>query len=72
MPLKALALGGIAARAVTGDPRPIRQLRLLHPAPSPYLSGNAEVRVTYHPSALTRNPAWPGRFDEDVGWLGSP
>lgn len=68
--MKVLALGGTAARALTGDSRPIEQLRLLRPAPSPYLGGAAQVRVTYHPSALTRNPAWPGRFDEDIGWLG--
>ena len=68
--MKVLALGRTAARALTGDSRPIEQLRLLRPAPSPYLGGQAQVRVTYHPSALTRNPAWPGRFDEDIGWLG--
>jgi uracil-DNA glycosylase family 4 len=70
MPRKVLALGGTAGKALTGDSRPIEQLRLLRPAPSPYLDGYVEVRVAYHPSALTRNPAWPERFDEDVGWLG--
>ena len=44
----------------------------LDAAPSPYLGSDAEVRVTYHPSALTRNPDWPGRFDDDVGWLDEP
>jgi uracil-DNA glycosylase len=70
MPKKVLALGTIAGKALTGDSRPIEQLRLLRPTPSPYLDDNSEVRVTYHPSALTRNPEWPGRFDGDVGWLG--
>jgi uracil-DNA glycosylase len=69
MPRKVLALGKTAAEALTGDPRTIEQLRLLRPAPSPYLRGYAEVRVTYHPSALTRDPEWPGRFDGDIGWL---
>jgi uracil-DNA glycosylase family 4 len=72
MPKKVLTLGGTAARALTGDPRPIEQLRLLRPTPSPYLDDTSEVRVTYHPSALPRNPEWPGRFDGDVGWLGEP
>ena len=72
MPRKVLALGKTAAKALTGDSRPIEQLRLLRPAPCPYLGGYAQVRVTYHPSALTRNPAWPERFDQDVGWLGEP
>src|SRR5437660_7370141 len=72
MPRKVLALGTTAGEALTGDSRPIEQLRLMCPAPSPYLGGDAEVRVTYHPSALTRNPAWPGRFDGDIGWLGDP
>jgi uracil-DNA glycosylase family 4 len=69
MPRKVLALGILAAKALTGDTRTIEQLRLLRPAPSPYLGGDAEVRVTYHPSALWRNPEWPERFDEDIGWL---
>jgi len=72
MPRKVLALGATAGKALTGDSRPIEQLRLLRPVPSPFLGVDAEVRVTYHPSALPRNPAWPGRFDEDVGWLGEP
>ena len=70
MPRKVMALGGTAARALTGDSRPIKTLRLLRPAPSPYLGDDAEVRVTYHPSALTRNPEWPGRFKQDTAWLG--
>jgi uracil-DNA glycosylase family 4 len=70
MPSKVLALGKTASRAVTGDGESIEKLRLLRPAPSPFLDGSTEVRVTYHPSALTRNPEWPGRFDDDVGWLG--
>jgi uracil-DNA glycosylase len=69
-PRRVLALGKTAAKALTGDSRPIEQLRLVRPTPSPYLRGDAEVRVTYHPSALTRKPEWPGRFDDDVGWLG--
>jgi uracil-DNA glycosylase len=69
MPRKVLALGKTAAEALTGDTRPIKELRHLRAAPSPYLGGQAEVRVTYHPSALWRNPEWPGRFDEDIGWL---
>ena len=70
MPSKVLALGTTAGKALTGDGRPIEKLRLLRPTPSPYLDDNSEVRVTYHPSALTRNPEWPRRFDEDVRWLG--
>ncbi len=71
-PEKVLALGGIAAEALTGDSRTIEKLRLERPAPSPFLGGDAEVRVTYHPSALHWNRKWPGRFDGDVGWLGEP
>ena len=56
MPNKVLALGTTAGKALTGDARPIEKLRLLRPTPSPYLDGHSEVRVTYHPSALTRNP----------------
>jgi hypothetical protein len=33
------------------------------------LDGKTELRVTYHPSSLNRDPAWPGLFDEDVSWL---
>ncbi len=59
MPSKVLALGATAGKALTGDPRPIEQLRVLHPTPSPYLDDPSHVRVTYHPSALTRNPDGP-------------
>lgn len=70
---KILALGKTAGRALTGDSsRPIEQLRLLRPAPNPYLSGYAEARVTYHPSALPRNPAWAERFAEDIAWFADP
>jgi len=72
MPRRVLALGKTASKALTGDGRSIEKLRLLRPAPSPYLEDYSKVRVTYHPSALTRNPEWPGRFDGDVGWLGEP
>ncbi len=72
MPKKVLALGTTAATALTNDTRPIEKLRLLRPTPSPHLDDKSEVRVTYHPSALTRNPEWPGRFDGDVEWLGEP
>lgn len=48
---------------------PIKKLRLLRPAPSPFLAGYAEVRVTYHPSSLHRNREWSAQFDEDIGWL---
>lgn len=72
-PRKVMALGGTAAEALTGVPRPkIYELRLLHAAPSPYLGGDCEVRVTYHPSALNRDPAWSRRFDDDIGWLRRP
>jgi uracil-DNA glycosylase len=70
MPSKVLALGKTASKALTGDGRSITELRVLRPTPSPYLDDSSELRVTYHPSALTRNPEWPGRFDGDVGWLG--
>jgi uracil-DNA glycosylase len=69
---KVLALGKTAAKALTRDSRSIEQLRLLRPAPNHYLGGDVEVRVTYHPSALPRNPAWSERFDEDVRWLAVP
>jgi uracil-DNA glycosylase family 4 len=36
MPRKVLALGGTAGKALTGDSRPIEQLRLLRPAPLPF------------------------------------
>lgn len=70
MPRKVLALGGAAAEALTGDSTTtIAKLRLLHPAPSPYLGGYAEVRVTYHPSSLHWNREWSTHFDEDIRWL---
>jgi uracil-DNA glycosylase family 4 len=69
MPTRVLALGTTAKLALTGDKRPIKTLRLLPHVPSSHLGGPAKVRVTYHPSALTRNPDWPGHFDSDVGWL---
>jgi len=71
MPQKVLALGKTAGKALTGDSRTIEKLRL-RPTPAPGLDASAGVRVTYHPSALPRNPEWPGRFDGDVGWLGEP
>jgi DNA polymerase len=71
-PKKVMALGKTAAEKLTGDRRPIKQLRLLRPPPSPYLGGDAQVRVTYHPSALPRDPEWPGWFDADIAWLGEP
>lgn len=75
---KVLALGKTAGKALTtrrpwaNDSRSISQSRLLRPAPHPDLSGYAEVRVTYHPSALPRNRAWSENFDEDMGWLADP
>lgn len=71
MPRKVMALGGTAAKSLTGK-RTIYRLRLLHSVPSPYFDGDCEVRVTYHPSpsALNRDRAYPGRFDEDILWLG--
>jgi DNA polymerase len=71
-PQKVLALGTVAAKALTGDSRTIESLRVEPHVPSPFLGTGAEVRVTYHPSALSRNPGWPGRFDGDVGWLAEP
>ena len=72
MPRKVLALGKTASQALTGDSSSsIKELRL-HPAPSPDLDPDSEVRVTYHPSALNRNTAWPGRFDQDVSWFREP
>lgn len=75
---KVLALGKTAGKALTtrrpwaDDSRSISQSRLLRPGPHPDLSGYAEVRVTYHPSALSRNRAWSESFDEDMGWLADP
>ena len=66
---KVLALGKTAAKALTGNSRPIKELRLLRPAPNLHLGGCAEVRVTYHPSKLNINPAWSESFDEDMGWF---
>jgi uracil-DNA glycosylase len=68
-PDKVLAMGKVAADSLTGDRKALSQLRQ-RPAPSPFLPREAEVRVTYHPSALNRDPRWPGWFDEDVRWLG--
>jgi uracil-DNA glycosylase family 4 len=68
-PGKVLALGKTAGEALTADSRKVKELRLLRPAPNPYLGGYAEVRVTYHPSALHWNLRWSECFDEDVGWL---
>ena len=69
-PDKVLGVGEIAAKALTGDSRPVRELRLERPAPSPFLKGDMDLRVTYHPAALWRNREWPDQFDRDVGWLG--
>jgi uracil-DNA glycosylase len=69
MPRKVLALGGTAAKELTGESGTIEQLRLLRPAPSPYLGGDAEVRVTYHPSSLHWSREWSAHFDEDICWL---
>jgi uracil-DNA glycosylase family 4 len=66
---KVLALGSGAAKALTGDSR-IKVMRLARPAPSPFLDGDAEVRVTYHPAAALRDPRWSEPFDADLGWLG--
>jgi uracil-DNA glycosylase family 4 len=65
-----LALGKTAGKVLSGDSRPIQELRLLRPTPSPYLGERTELRVTYHPSALTRDKEWPTRFAEDLKWLG--
>lgn len=71
-PRKVLALGRFAAEAVTGDSRPIKQMRLLRPGPSPYLT-DCEVRVTYHPAALKFMKVDDrASFGEDIGWLGEP
>jgi uracil-DNA glycosylase len=44
-PGKVLAVGKVAADSLTGDRKPLSQLRQ-RPAPSPFLRGDAEVRVT--------------------------
>jgi DNA polymerase len=51
-PAVVVALGGTAARSLTGSAEPIARLRgqRLHTA------GGAQVIVTYHPSALLRAP----------------
>ena len=67
-PRKVLALGGTAAKALTGKSVVIREVRSLE-LPSHYLDSDTRVRVTYHPSALSRRPEWPGHFDDDVRWL---
>lgn len=72
MPKKVLALGATAGKALTNDSRPIKQLRLERPTPDPDLDGDSEVRVTYHPSWVLKNPPWSDDFDADVGWLGDP
>lgn len=75
---KVLALGKTAGEALTTrgpwaeNSRSIRQSRLLRPGLHPDLSGYAEVRITYHPSALPRNRAWSESFDEDMGWFADP
>lgn len=55
MPEKVMALGTTASRALTNESRPIKQLRLARPTPNPYLDGDSEVRVTYHPSWVLKN-----------------
>jgi uracil-DNA glycosylase family 4 len=68
-PRKVLALGRTAAKALTGKTICITEARL-RDLPFHYLDDHTKVRVTYHPSSLSRNPEWPGRFDKDVRWLG--
>jgi len=65
-------LGKTAGKELTDDSRAVEQLRLLLPAPNPYVGGRVEVRVTYHPSAVPRNPTWSERLDADLGWLADP
>jgi uracil-DNA glycosylase len=72
MPVKVLALGKTAGKALANESKSIAKLRLLRPTPSPYLDDSSEVRVTYHPSGLTRNAESPRRFNGDVAWLGEP
>lgn len=72
MPRKVLALGKTAGGALTGDTRSsLEELRSRRPAPGD-LAPYSQLRVTYHPSALNRNAAWPGRFDQDIDWLRGP
>jgi uracil-DNA glycosylase family 4 len=67
-PRKLLALGAKATFQVTGDGRPISELRRL----AWYFEDHTVVRVTWHPSALAlnRDPARSREFDEDIAWLG--
>jgi hypothetical protein len=60
-------LGAIASRALTRDTRPVEQARQ-RPAQSPDLD-DVEVRVTYHPAGVLRNPSLGRAFNDDVGWL---
>ncbi len=71
-PQKVLGLGAFASEALTGLSRPIKEMRLLTRAPSPYLKG-CEVRVTYHPAALRYMKVEDRQhFRDDIGWLKNP
>lgn len=70
-PRKVLALGVTAAESLAGR-RIVIEAERGRDLPRHLLDGHTKVRVTYHPSALNRNPRWPRDFDEDVGWLGGP
>jgi uracil-DNA glycosylase family 4 len=54
-PKKVLALGAVAIWAVTGESRPIAELRLAGPLRSPFLGEDVEVGVTYHPGWVLRS-----------------
>ena len=71
MPQKVLALGVTAAEALTPKRIVIKRERG-HDLQPHLMDSRTKVRVTYHPSALNRNPKWLGYLDEDVGWLEEP
>jgi uracil-DNA glycosylase len=70
-PRKVIALGEIAGTKLTGDQRPIGQMRKQEYT-FPGLD-DCELRVTYHPGAVIRNePLYGPPFDKDIGWLREP
>lgn len=63
-PRALLAVGSFAAHALTGDTRPLGQLRgTIHSYEG------IPLVVTYHPAALLRNPGWTRSFWDDLQLL---
>lgn len=64
VPRALLAVGTFAAQALTGETRPLGQLR-----GTVHAYEGIPLVVTYHPAALLRNPGWTRAFWDDLQLL---